>query len=88
MKRGKGYSVNVPLRDGINDQSFHSIFKPVSTFHTNQEKADKQVMQHIIDWYRPGAIVLQMGADSLAGDKLGGFNLTLNGKLATSLLKL
>jgi histone deacetylase 1/2 len=88
MKRGKGYSVNVPLRDGINDQSFHSIFKPVSTFHTNREKADKQVMQHIIDWYRPGAIVLQMGADSLAGDKLGGFNLTLDGKLATSLLKL
>jgi len=38
-------------------------------------------MQHIIDWYRPGAIVLQMGADSLAGDKLGGFNLTLDGKL-------
>lgn len=30
MKRGKGYSVNVPLRDGINDQSFHQIFKPVS----------------------------------------------------------
>jgi hypothetical protein len=44
-------------------------------------QADKQVMQHIIDWYRPGAIVLQMGADSLAGDKLGGFNLTLDGKL-------
>jgi len=39
-------------------------------------------MQNIIDWYRPGAIVLQMGADSLAGDKLGGFNLTLDGKLA------
>jgi len=37
-------------------------------------------MQHVIDWYRPGAIVLQMGADSLAGDKLGGFNLTLDGK--------
>jgi hypothetical protein len=45
-------------------------------------------MQHIIDWYRPGAIVLQMGADSLAGDKLGGFNLTLDGKLAASLHKL
>jgi histone deacetylase 1/2 len=45
-------------------------------------------MQHIIDWYRPGAIVLQMGADSLAGDKLGGFNLTLDGKLPTSLPKL
>lgn len=43
-----------------------------------------QVMQHVIDWYRPGAIVLQMGADSLAGDKLGGFNLTLDGKLTCS----
>ena len=30
MKRGKGYAVNVPLRDGIRDDSFHSIFKPVS----------------------------------------------------------
>ena len=30
MRRGKGYSVNVPLRDGIRDDSFHSIFKPVS----------------------------------------------------------
>lgn len=39
-----------------------------------------QVIQHIIDWYRPGAIVLQMGADSLAGDKLGGFNVTLEGR--------
>lgn len=30
MKRGKGYAVNVPLRDGITDDSFHSLFKPVS----------------------------------------------------------
>jgi histone deacetylase 1/2 len=30
MKRGKGYSINVPLRDGITDDAFHSIFKPVS----------------------------------------------------------
>lgn len=29
MKRGKGYAVNVPLRDGITDEAFHSIFKPV-----------------------------------------------------------
>ncbi|WWC67155.1 uncharacterized protein I206_101062 [Kwoniella pini CBS 10737] len=65
MKRGKNYAVNVPLRDGITDESYHMIFKPV--------------IQHIMDWYRPGAVVLQMGADSLSGDKLGGFNLTLNG---------
>lgn len=46
-----------------------------------EQRLMRQVIQHIIDWYRPGAIVLQMGADSLAGDKLGGFNLTLDGKL-------
>ena len=33
-----------------------------------------------MDFYRPGAIVLQMGADSLAGDKLGGFNMTHDGE--------
>ena len=36
-------------------------------------------MQQVMDFFRPGAVVLQMGADSLAGDKLGGFNLTLQG---------
>ena len=29
--------------------------------------------------YRPSAVVLQCGADSLAGDKLGCFNLTMHG---------
>jgi histone deacetylase 1/2 len=33
-----------------------------------------------MEFFRPGAVVLQMGADSLSGDKLGGFNLTLNGE--------
>lgn len=32
-----------------------------------------------MEWYRPGAIVLQCGADSLAGDKLGCFNLSMEG---------
>ena len=34
-----------------------------------------------MEWYRPGAIVLQCGADSLAGDKLGMFNLSMKGEL-------
>lgn len=29
--------------------------------------------------YRPSAVVLQCGADSLTGDRLGCFNLTLKG---------
>jgi histone deacetylase 1/2 len=39
-----------------------------------------EVISHIMEFFRPGAVVLQMGADSLAGDKLGGFNLTLQGE--------
>ena len=30
-------------------------------------------------WFRPSAIVLQCGADSLAGDRLGCFNLSIEG---------
>ncbi|BGP05515.1 histone deacetylase (class I) Clr6 [Rhodotorula toruloides] len=63
--RGKGYAVNFPLKDGIDDESYRSVFRPI--------------MQAIMDWYRPGAVVLQCGADSLASDKLGSFNLSMNG---------
>lgn len=31
--------------------------------------------------FRPGAVVLQCGADSLAGDRLGCFNLSMKGLL-------
>lgn len=33
----------------------------------------------VMDVYRPSAVVLQCGADSLTGDRLGCFNLTLKG---------
>jgi histone deacetylase 1/2 len=62
---GKYYSVNVPLRDGMDDAGFRAIFKTV--------------MQKVMDAYRPGAVVLQCGADSLAADRLGCFNLSLDG---------
>lgn len=39
MKRGKGYAVNVPLRDGIRDDSYHSIFKPVSGLYQFTEQS-------------------------------------------------
>ncbi|GMG55508.1 unnamed protein product [Ambrosiozyma monospora] len=32
-----------------------------------------------MDWYQPSAIVLQCGGDSLSGDKLGCFNLSMRG---------
>ncbi|GAA5848374.1 hypothetical protein JCM5353_004878 [Sporobolomyces roseus] len=63
--KGKGYAVNFPFKDGIDDESYGSVFRPV--------------MQAIMDWYRPGAVILQCGADSLASDKLGSFNLSMQG---------
>ncbi|KAJ7632329.1 histone deacetylase RPD3 [Roridomyces roridus] len=66
--RGKGYSLNVPLDDGITDEAYKSVFEPV--------------MSKILEVFRPTAVVLQCGADSLSGDKLGGFNLSLSGHAA------
>ena len=40
---------------------------------------DRPVIKKIMERFAPDAIVLQCGADSLCGDKLGCFNLTLNG---------
>lgn len=28
--KGKGYAVNIPLKDGIGDESFKNVFEPVS----------------------------------------------------------
>lgn len=57
--------MNFPLNDGIDDKTYLSVFKPI--------------IQKIMDVYRPGAVVLQCGADSLTGDRLGCFNLTVKG---------
>ncbi|KAL1958404.1 hypothetical protein VTO42DRAFT_4505 [Malbranchea cinnamomea] len=62
---GKYYAVNFPLRDGIDDASYKSIFEPV--------------IKHVMEWFRPEAVVLQCGGDSLSGDRLGCFNLSMRG---------
>uniref|UniRef100_A0A0D9VDQ1 histone deacetylase n=1 Tax=Leersia perrieri TaxID=77586 RepID=A0A0D9VDQ1_9ORYZ len=62
---GKYYCLNVPLDDGVDDDSYQSIFKPI--------------MSKVMEMFRPGAVVLQCGADSLSGDRLGCFNLSSNG---------
>lgn len=38
-----------------------------------------QVISQIMATYRPEAVVMQCGADSLTGDRLGCFNLTVKG---------
>lgn len=44
-----------------------------------------QTIQAIMEWYRPGAVILQCGADSLAEDKLGVFNLSMRGNPISAL---
>jgi len=63
--RGLNYALNFPLMDGIDDASYERIFKTV--------------IGKVMETFRPGAVVLQCGADSLSGDRLGCFNLTLKG---------
>ena len=68
LGEGKNYAINFPLNDWIDDSTYEHVFKTVVG----------AIMEH----YRPGAIVLQCGADSLAGDRLGIFNLTMKGHAA------
>jgi len=63
--RGENYTVNVPLHDGMDDPSFLALFRPI--------------ISKIMEVYQPGAVVLQCGADSLSGDRLGCFNLSIQG---------
>ena len=48
-----------------------------SVLHATVMLCVQPVMQAVMDTYKPGAVVLQCGADSLAHDRLGCFNLTL-----------
>nr|GAT59423.1 predicted protein [Mycena chlorophos] len=60
---GKHFSLNVPLQDGIDDDMYLSVFKTV--------------IEDTVTAFRPSAIVLQCGADSLGCDRLGAFNLSI-----------
>ncbi|KAF7789233.1 hypothetical protein EIP86_000174 [Pleurotus ostreatoroseus] len=63
--KGKYFALNFPLRDGMSDENYKSVFEPV--------------IRQVMETYDPGAVVLQCGTDSLSGDKLGCFNLSMRG---------
>lgn len=60
---GKHYAVNVPLKDGIDDDLYVRLFKAIT--------------EPLIAKFQPTAIVQQCGADSLGFDRLGCFNLNI-----------
>lgn len=49
----------------MDDESYESIFVPI--------------ISKVMETFQPNAVVLQCGADSLTGDRLGCFNLTVRG---------
>ena len=61
------FSVNVPLKEGMDDLAYETVFQPV--------------IQYVMQFYQPSVIVLQCGADSLANDRLGCFNLSTKGRI-------
>lgn len=62
---GSHHSINVPLNDGITDVQYEWLFE--------------SIIGKCNETFRPSVIALQCGADSLAGDRLGRFNLQVQG---------
>ncbi|ORE00615.1 HDAC1 [Hepatospora eriocheir] len=58
-------AVNVPLKSGITDEGYRGVYEPI--------------ISNCIKNFKPDAIVFQSGADSLIGDKIGVFSLSLEG---------
>lgn len=62
---GKNFAMNVPLKSGMTDEQYVDLFKVISS--------------NVRDRFRPTAVVIQCGADSLSWDRLGPFWLTIQG---------
>ncbi|KAI5736323.1 hypothetical protein M8J76_002136 [Diaphorina citri] len=60
--KGKYYTANVPFQSGTSDKSYLRVFY--------------SVIKVIRETYQPDCLVVQCGADSLARDELGDFNVS------------
>uniref|UniRef100_UPI003AAB5B12 histone deacetylase 8 isoform X2 n=1 Tax=Centroberyx gerrardi TaxID=166262 RepID=UPI003AAB5B12 len=62
LGKGRWYAVNVPLEDGIKDDRYFQTFT--------------SVLQEVRALFNPEAVVMQLGADTMAGDPMCSFNMT------------
>ncbi|XP_021106161.1 histone deacetylase 8 isoform X14 [Heterocephalus glaber] len=62
LGKGRYYSVNVPIQDGIQDERYYHICE--------------SVLKEVYQAFNPKAVVLQLGADTIAGDPMCSFNMT------------
>nr|XP_021156430.1 histone deacetylase 8 isoform X1 [Columba livia] len=65
LGKGRYYSVNVPIQDGIQDEKYYQICETV--------------LKEVYAAFSPNAVVLQLGADTIAGDPMCSFNMTPEG---------
>ncbi|XP_057231029.1 histone deacetylase 8 isoform X1 [Malurus melanocephalus] len=65
LGKGRYYSVNVPIQDGIQDEKYYQICE--------------SVLKEVYAAFNPNAVVLQLGADTIAGDPMCSFNMTPEG---------
>ncbi|XP_068104145.1 histone deacetylase 8 isoform X2 [Hyperolius riggenbachi] len=65
LGKGRYYSVNVPLQDGITDDKYYQVCEGV--------------LKEVFASFNPLAVVLQLGADTIAGDPMCSFNMTPKG---------
>ncbi|XP_031979503.1 histone deacetylase 8 isoform X1 [Corvus cornix cornix] len=65
LGKGRYYSVNVPIQDGIQDEKYYQICE--------------SVLKEVYAAFNPDAVVLQLGADTIAGDPMCSFNMTPEG---------
>jgi len=63
--QGRGFSVNVPLAPGTDDDLYLTVFM--------------EVVPPLVRAYNPDVLVTQLGVDSLTTDPLATMNLTING---------
>ncbi|KQJ99706.1 histone deacetylase 19 [Brachypodium distachyon] len=69
--QGEGlyHALNVPMKAGMDDEGYLNVlFRPI--------------MARVMEVFAPDAVVLQCGADSLSGDAIGGFHLSVKGHAA------
>ncbi|XP_010565382.1 PREDICTED: histone deacetylase 8 isoform X5 [Haliaeetus leucocephalus] len=65
LGKGRYYTVNVPIQDGIQDEKYYQICETV--------------LKEVYAAFNPDAVVLQLGADTIAGDPMCSFNMTPEG---------
>ncbi|KAM5145449.1 histone deacetylase 8 [Mantella aurantiaca] len=65
LGKGRYYSVNVPLEDGVTDDRYYHMCE--------------SVLKEVFAAFNPLAVVLQLGADTIAGDPMCSFNMTPEG---------